>query len=151
MFFYKECKRTQRTERSFEKNGCPTLTQWEANSQLINPCLGKQLWTKFPQSTPCLAQARDAMLFWRRAPSSDHVKRKHVWKLLHWDYWPKTQKEFETNLTQWWNDAEMPSQNNLILKRHGYAIMSEGVFGFDLGGPSCCLSDKRQKTIKCCL
>ena len=25
-FFYKERKRTQRTERSFEKNGCPTLT-----------------------------------------------------------------------------------------------------------------------------
>ena len=25
MFFYKERKRTERTERSFEKNGCPTL------------------------------------------------------------------------------------------------------------------------------
>ena len=25
MFFYKECKRTQRMERSFVKNGCPTL------------------------------------------------------------------------------------------------------------------------------
>ena len=25
-FFYKERKRTERTERSFEKNGCPTLT-----------------------------------------------------------------------------------------------------------------------------
>ena len=24
-FFYKERKRTQRSERSFEKNGCPTL------------------------------------------------------------------------------------------------------------------------------
>ena len=24
-FFYKELKRTQRSERSFEKNGCPTL------------------------------------------------------------------------------------------------------------------------------
>ena len=25
LFFYKEQKRTQRSERSFEKNGCPTL------------------------------------------------------------------------------------------------------------------------------
>ena len=35
-FFYKERKRTQRLERSFEKNGCPTLqicntfTDWRA-------------------------------------------------------------------------------------------------------------------------
>ena len=28
-FFYKERKRTQRWERSFEKNGCPTLTLLE--------------------------------------------------------------------------------------------------------------------------
>ena len=26
-FFYKEQKRTQRSERSFEKNGCPTLVR----------------------------------------------------------------------------------------------------------------------------
>ena len=28
MFFYKERKRTQRSERSFEKNGCPTLVEY---------------------------------------------------------------------------------------------------------------------------
>ena len=30
-FFYKEHKRTQRTERSFEKNGCPTLLVTHTN------------------------------------------------------------------------------------------------------------------------
>ena len=43
--------------------------------------------------------------------------------------------------------ADVQSQNNLTLKRHGYAIMSEGVLGFDLSGPSCCLSIERQRTV----
>ena len=41
-FFYKECKRTQRTERSFEKNGCPTLIKTipcreEAAAYILEP------------------------------------------------------------------------------------------------------------------
>ena len=38
MFFYKECKRMQRTERTFEKNGCPTLT---LSDKLGNPRPGE--------------------------------------------------------------------------------------------------------------
>ena len=36
-------------------------------------------------------------------------------------------------------------KNNLTLKRHGYAIMSQGVLGVDISRPSCCLSAERQK------
>ena len=78
-----------------------------------------------------------------------HMSRKYVWKLLHWDYWPKR------SLMQIWCNSDMTkkclahvqSQYNLTLKRHGYAIMSEGVLGFGLSEPSCCLSIERQKTV----
>ena len=35
MFFYKERKRTQRSERSFEKNGCPTLIMLNWDRDII--------------------------------------------------------------------------------------------------------------------
>ena len=51
-FFYKERKRTERTERSFEKNGCPTLISTQQ-------CVRSRIFKKYrklficKKNTPC--------------------------------------------------------------------------------------------------
>ena len=62
MFFYKERKRTQRTECSFEKNGCPTLGEAPFQAPILKN--KQQFWmSSLAYETELMIVYKQALLF----------------------------------------------------------------------------------------
>ena len=79
-----------------------------------------------------------------------HMSRKYVWKLLHWDYWPKG------SLTRIWRNGDMThecpavvqsqnTENSFPKRGMDMQIVSEVVLGINNGGPSCCRSAEHER------